>query len=347
MASCTHAKPVLGYMITKGDTFMIRSWLARHASVFEKLGVLDGSSIGSEDAAWIQNSCTPYPNVVYGHESAFNLTRINDQTTREAAFTLLGMSKEQLVGRWLFSVHPDEFWLQDPRELAARMDAETPSSNVLVPLILMAWPDTGDATTILKHAHTEHGHETFPVIHGIRHLDPVYKWYENRAVKWQQNTAWGANMGRHIPFHGQIDSRNGDKRSKRFAFFVHFKLHDFSANGTSLSRGRLAFSKSGFNTGMFRNKKHGHYWTNMTETVEEAWFGYYIKSGRKSAVLQDYLKALCSRILVNHSDTAPCAVDWDEESSFPLVPGRCSAKEWPGAQAEAARDARCEHGFRC
>ena len=63
------AVPLLGVMVTVGDVWVIRSWLNRHAWMFEEIGILDGSQPGSRDAEFMRHECGQFPHVRYGLEA--------------------------------------------------------------------------------------------------------------------------------------------------------------------------------------------------------------------------------------------------------------------------------------
>lgn len=100
-------KPRLfGLMITRNDMPIIDRWIARHAVLFEKIAVVDGSD-GDETA----NYCRRVENVLYCRDPEPPIT---DQTLRATGWALLDGLVRQ--GDWVMLCHPDEFYIHDPRE---------------------------------------------------------------------------------------------------------------------------------------------------------------------------------------------------------------------------------------
>ena len=138
------ARSILGLMVTRGSRFVIRSWLDRHVAMFEYLAVLDGST-NSMDADTTRRHCERYRNVLYANERDANLTSATDQTTRAAATRLLlrALGSDDttvLEGRWIFLAHPDEYYVQDMRELATLVGNRDPHATVVLFDILYALP---------------------------------------------------------------------------------------------------------------------------------------------------------------------------------------------------------------
>jgi hypothetical protein len=99
-------KPRLfGVMITRNDMPILGRWMARHAALFDKLAVVDGS-----DDDTTKKICEGLGNVLHRRDPAPPIT---DQTLRAAGWALMdGIARR---GDWIMLCHPDEFYIHDPR----------------------------------------------------------------------------------------------------------------------------------------------------------------------------------------------------------------------------------------
>ena len=166
------AIPLLGIMVSRGSRWVIHSWLRRHAAMFEKLAVLEGSPAGSVDAAWAEQQCASYTNVVFSLEENANMSAPpTDQTTRAAAMQLLGLGEKELIGRWILNCHPDEFWLLDVRVLAAHVAMRDPQASCV--LVGAAYPiPTRSEFEAIESRHSEaDGHRSFEPIDALGFVD--------------------------------------------------------------------------------------------------------------------------------------------------------------------------------
>ena len=159
-------------MVSRGSRWVIHSWLRRHAAMFEKLAVLDGSPAGSVDAEWAAAECARYTNVVFSLEAHANLSvPATDQSTRGAAMQLLGLREEELAGRWILNAHPDEFWLLDVRALAAHVALRDPLATCVLIGAAYVLPTRSEFGAIAsRHAGAE-GHTTFEPIEELGFVD--------------------------------------------------------------------------------------------------------------------------------------------------------------------------------
>jgi len=129
---------LLGVMASRGDAWMIRSWLRRHSPLFRMLAVLDGSPQGSEEAAYMAEVCASYPNVKYGHEADFlspadraRKDTLVDAEARHGATKLLlnafGLTNfDCLDGEWIVVAHPDEWHVKTCASWSATFSARIP-----------------------------------------------------------------------------------------------------------------------------------------------------------------------------------------------------------------------------
>ncbi|MFW2831180.1 hypothetical protein [Sphingomonas sp. ID0503] len=100
---------MFGLLITRDDDMLVRQWFARHAPLFEKLAVLDGSR-----GPLTREVALGYPNVLYARDPEG--VPINDQTLRAACYALL--TPFVRPGEWVTICHIDEFFYHDPARIA-------------------------------------------------------------------------------------------------------------------------------------------------------------------------------------------------------------------------------------
>lgn len=229
---------MLGIMVVRDARWLLRSYLRRHAAIFELLAVLDGST-DPGDMEWTARLCASYRNILYGHERDANLTVPTDQTTRAAATQLLlrGLSARQgddaaLLERWVLLAHPDEFFVQDPRDLVAEVARRDPLASTVLFDIVYVLPTPEERGALLAHAgNRTHGVDAFEPIDHLQSCDATYAYREPRLIKWTRGTRWGRRHGLTTP---QVHPGHRvwpvarDVAQRRSPFYVHFKIHSFN-----------------------------------------------------------------------------------------------------------------------
>ena len=323
---------VLGIMVTRGSRWVLRSYLWRHAAMFELLAVLDGSKPGSADAQWAAQQCARYPNVRYATEREANLTGpATDQTTRAAATRLLLQSlgttrgpadTSVLEGHWIFLAHPDEFFVQDVRVLVAIVAARDPLATVVLFDILYAMPTPEERSDIVaQHGNNTPGADSFEPIERLAHCDAAFRFREPRLFRWTAGTRWGVRHGLTTP---QVHPGHRQWPVAREValghspFYVHFKVHDFDDGAFTLrsdgARGAawVAFRSSGFATGLAPHRAHGKLQLSGSDDAAAQVFGYYARAGRAASPLRGELRKRC---------TAPgvlprCSLPWRAAARF-------------------------------
>ena len=135
---------LLGILASLGDTWMVADWLWRHAALFERLVVVDGSS-GSRHAM-VQELCAQYANIVVLKQTNVELS--TDQRARGQAMTVIGKPR----GRWIMLAHTDEFWLQDPRHLVSLIQATEPNTTVILAAPIYVIPTSEEWRAISRGA---------------------------------------------------------------------------------------------------------------------------------------------------------------------------------------------------
>lgn len=340
--------PILGIMVTRGGRWVIHSWLHRHAAMFERLAVLDGSLPGSIDALWTAQSCARYTNVQYRLEAdVANLSLPStDQTARAAAMELLYDPTDarsldaQLEGRWILNAHPDEYWLQDVRGLVAHVGVRDPLATCVLFGAAYVIPTRAefDAISTRYGGDANGGHANFEPYANLKHADAGYKFKEPRLWKFVTGTRWGVRHSITTPeFHPRhrtwptardVIMGNGSP------FFVHFKIHDFSADAFALAtgcgggvrcshaekRGRqskkrddqawIAFNRSGFATGLAPHHTHGKLSVDPRRSARETVLSYYELSGRPPVPLDEEIQQRCRRLVPR------CTVAWNAQARF-------------------------------
>ena len=316
------ARSILGLMVTRGSRFVIRSWLDRHVAMFEYLAVLDGST-NSMDADTTRRHCERYRNVLYANERDANLTSApTDQTTRAAATRLLlrALGSDDttvLEGRWIFLAHPDEYYVQDVRELATLVGNRDPHATVVLFDILYALPTPEEREAILAH-NSSTAVEAFEPIAFMRHCDAAYAFREPRLFKWTRGTRWGKRHSlstpeRH-PGHRQWPTAR-EAAMRHTPFYVHFKAHDFSPDAFALMPSQqsgggswIAFRNSGFATGIAPHRTHGDLSYDKHAlggaAALDLVFAYYERAGRRPSPLKGEIRKRCAAAAVR------CSVGW-------------------------------------
>ncbi|CAJ1934560.1 unnamed protein product [Cylindrotheca closterium] len=307
---------ILGIMIAgKADVFSIRDWLFRHHRLFDKLVIVDGSK-----SDYIANLAKSHyhQNVVVLKEETLQLTTISDQTLRGPAMTVLGNP----VGSWIMICHADEFWTIDPRRLVMENDKEedqngwtneTQKHNVLRFPVLTASPyesryqmevekikadpkywQEGDFH-ILHASNMTHGYKSSSNL--------VRDYFENRIFRWQDGMAWGTRNGLVVPEHIPLGQKI---RYYRDAFFVHFKLHDFSADGSFKGK-----------SGGFKNSNLR---TGTRDERAEGWMGSFLDVSYPEQVAQfpprNMESALLERCVEFANRRWPCELGWNVNATF-------------------------------
>ena len=193
---------IFGIMLTSSSQWVIRPWLYRHIAIFERLAILDGSEVGSPEAAWTAAQCKLYENCVYANEENVLIDGAKtDQTARDAATrVLLGGAKGQVLeGRWIYIAHPDEFIVQDPRTLVSHVERIDPFANVIEFQIIYSVPTLTERLGIREFQATPNGYQRFEPIISLAFCDAKYVWHEARLFRWETGVSWGQRHALTIP----------------------------------------------------------------------------------------------------------------------------------------------------
>ena len=195
--------PLLGLMTTAGENWMLGDWLHRHATLFVKLVVVD-RAFGA-DHALTRSLCAAYVNTFVIQQKEDD-PGDRGQAVRMLAMQVLGNP----VGSWILLVHPDEWYLMDPRQVAEHVEAIDPRANVVVwqPEWMMPtreewyritrdpekfyvssegrqWSPTGGKPHTPSAASAE-----FHVLNELRTADGNYRMCEERLFRWCQGCEW-------------------------------------------------------------------------------------------------------------------------------------------------------------
>lgn len=351
-SACGHQQVrMLGLMVTRGGRWVIHDWLRRHAALFEKLAVLDGSAAGSIDADWTRRQCALYTNIVYALESNISSTPLTDQTARHLAMQLLvrpggGSADEQLIGKWVLNCHPDEYFVQDPREIIATVAMRDPRATCVLFGAAYVLPTRAEFEAIaMRHSDPSTGHETFSPMLALNFCDAAFTFKEPRLWKYVPGTRWGT---RHSITTPEIHPGHRTWPTARevilglVPFFVHFKVHNFgsedltvvegglpgSANATSSasfarlgkrkrqkekrsqSQSWVAFKNSGFGTGVAPHHTHGSLQVDPSRSAWDTILMYYELAGRPPAPLAPEIRRRCAK------QVPRCKLPWKPEARF-------------------------------
>lgn len=302
---------LLGIMIAgKADVFSISDWLFRHHRLFDKLAIVDGSK-----SNYIEGLAQNYKNVAVLKEENFNLTIISDQTLRAPAMTVLGNP----IGSWIMICHADEFWTIDPRRVVMENEREqawTSSRrqfNILRFKVVTASPYESRYKQEIENIKNDpsywqdgrfHIMQVSNMSHGLKSTSSLVRNYmESRIFKWQDGMAWGTRNSLVVPEHipmGQKIRYYGD------AFFVHFKLHDFSPDGGYEG-----------DSGSFKNS---NLQTRVYDERAEGWMGTFLDISYPEKVVQfpprSIESAVLERCLEFGNRRWPCELGWNVNASF-------------------------------
>ena len=321
---------IFGIMLTSSSQWVIRPWLYRHIAIFERLAILDGSEVGSPEAAWTAAQCKLYENCVYANEENVLIDGAKtDQTARDAATrVLLGGAKVQVLeGRWIYIAHPDEFIVQDPRTLVSHVERIDPFANVIEFQIIYSVPTLTERLGIREFQATPNGYQRFEPIISLAFCDAKYVWHEARLFRWETGVSWGQRHALTIP---QSAPKQGWKfwpkeahlrrTSRSLApFIVHFKIHDFSPGAfkTALSKfqGRpwIVFNRSGLHTGIgYHPRIKSRFKVNWNESAEDQIFEFYNRTDHNPTAVQSELRTCCK----NTKLEPRCSVEWQPLARF-------------------------------
>lgn len=323
-------------LVGKADLYTVGAWLHRHHALFERLVAIDGT-----ESPAVAQILFRYDNVFRVAEKDLNLTasQISDQTLRGPAMHFLGNP----VGCWILISHPDEFWVLDPREVAARTSYRerwrttwwwklTPwgcctgidqrqTHNVIRLSVLTASPMESDyrgAVKTLEGVGKQLRKEAS--IPDSFHIMTISNWTharnstknkhyeETRFVQWEDGMRWGTRHSLVVPEH----MPNGERRdSQHDAFFVHFKLHDFSP-------GALLEKKRGRTHTQFANSKL----RTGLHVQGDGWHGYFLDVSDPEEVerfpplpLEEGIHDKCNKRWLRRQ-RLKCVLPWNAEASF-------------------------------
>jgi len=308
-------------LVGKADIYAVKDWLYRHAQIFEKLVIIDGSS-----SPIVEHESSQYDNVYRLPEDTLNLPIINDQTIRAEAMQVLG----DPVGKWIMVVHVDEFWTIDPRQVVAKTGRGT---NAISVGVLTASPlESAYKSAVQKLSADTDGNgddyaEDFHIMN-ICNLVPNYRrqkemlkspefsrevkrlvgrylmqYSEQRFFMWSEGMRWGDKRGQGvIPAHNP----GGYKGQRTPAFYVHFKLHDFSTTALASTNGRISFNNSHLQTGVPDLSSVG--WTGSY--LDESYPDQYDTT--KPRMIEDGLEEFCQ----SSKGRVPCTLPWTVDAQF-------------------------------
>ena len=263
---------LLGIMTTAGELWVLSDWLRRHAALYTKLVVVDGANNAVH--AVTRRLCAAYGNIVLLRQpKEMNAT---DQSLRWLAMSALG----DPVGSWIHLAHPDEFYLIDPRQVAAHAEWADPHANVIlwrpewaVPTEeVWQWLTSREASYFdLRDSdggrwmadgrqQTSSSSREFHIMDQVQHVDGNYRMCEERMFRWCQGCKYlpeshhvvtPAHFPNKRPFGPMGANYQSCIRQELNApWYIHFKVHRFEpAFAAALNQSKI-FSNSGFKTGL-------------------------------------------------------------------------------------------------
>lgn len=291
-------------LVGPADVYTIKDWLQRHVRIFDKLVVIDGSS-----REFVKDEVSKYGNTILLEEETLNLTSITDQTLRKPAMTVLGHP----VGSWIMLCHADEFWTIDPRRFVHENTKRSDKLNLLRVRVLTASPlESAYKREVEKLGinQTDDVLENFHIVdvsnlaHNENGTSDLARrnYFENRFFRWEEGMQWGDRNHLVIP---QYNPQNYTREVFRNAFYVHFKLHDFSLQAFGGDGSR--FANSQLNTGLHNNSEEGWMGTFLDETFPDQLKRFPPRP------IELALHEICTK----EGDLRwPCELPWDMDARF-------------------------------
>jgi hypothetical protein len=288
-------------LVGRADIYTIKDWLHRHVKIFDKLVIVDGSY-----SNFVKDEVSKYNNTILLSEETLNLTNITDQTLRKPAMTVFG----DPVGSWIMLCHADEFWTIDPRRFVYENIQRSERLNLLRMTVLTASPLESEYTKEVQKLdlNKEYLADGFHIIdvsnlaHNKNGTSDLARrnYFENRFFRWEEGMKWGDGNHLVIP---QYNPRNYTREVFRTAFYVHFKLHDFSSSALNGS----AFANSQLQTGLHNNS-------------EEGWMGTFLDESFPDQLKRfppQPIESALYDICTNGGDPRwPCELPWTVDASF-------------------------------
>lgn len=322
------ALQLLGIMATFADSWFLPAWLHRHHALFERLVLVDAST----DPLQLQLSrrvCQQY--TVCRHLQQGTLTSTTDQTVRAIAMQALG----EPVGRWILIAHADEFYVQDPRTVAAEADAMGVNAIDFRPMLAMPTPEEYSAIRARQWhvevaqaadararfspesgepllAHTP-ATVAFEPLKWLQHHVASYTFLEARLFKWGKGMRWGTKHSLVTPEF--FPNKKVDPALT--GFFVHFKVHDFGSGAVlncsydPVKSAALRTGSGGDSCKFARSTWSRIHWENASQGPQS----YYASTNRKPHCVSAGIRAKCSAATQGKA-RLHCAVAWRPGAHF-------------------------------
>jgi len=116
---------IIGIMITMNDIVIGHDWMTKYRSWFDKIYVLDNSDNRAE-ASWMFQS----HDCIYYHQSEYPNIRPKDHPLRKVLYDQAVKDTEGEDNRWFVVCHPDEFYIEDIRQIIELADSH--GDNLIV-----------------------------------------------------------------------------------------------------------------------------------------------------------------------------------------------------------------------
>ena len=304
---------LFGIMATAGELWVLSDWLRRHAALYTKLVVVDGANDAVH--ATTRRLCAAYGNVVLLRQpKEMNVT---DQSVRWLAMSVLG----DPIGSWIHLAHPDEFYLIDPRQVAAHAEWADPLANVILWRPEWAVPteevwqwltsreasyfdlrDSDGGRWMANGSHqTSSSSREFHIMDQVRHVDGNYRMCEERMFRWCQGCKYlpeshhvvtPAHFPNKRPFGPMAANYQACIRQELNApWYIHFKVHRFEpAFAAALNQSKV-FSNGGFKTGLEWSGGVGGYYRQPRRRV-----GHALSITPIAVNVKEFLRKRCNTV---------------------------------------------------
>ena len=219
----TSSIKIFGLMLTRDDMAVLPSWCEKYASLFDKIWVLDGSENQQKET---RDYSRKY-NLEYYHDSDFTFNKKTDHSLRRVIFIKMKeyIKKMEITDNiWVMLIHPDEFYIDNIRDVVNKAIKE--KQPLISYYVLHNMP----------HTNEKEKYKMNPVIENLQyfihnaHSTPT----EQRIFKYSDNLHYDEKTHSKVIPHGITNFRVKFKPA-----YLHYKvipnLNMFNSNGKFLN----------------------------------------------------------------------------------------------------------------
>ena len=227
-------------LITRNDHLIAKAWLEKHAELFDKISVVDGS-----EGNITQELCSNYQNIIYSRDSdvgqEINGNNANQLLRQFALFKLIPFLQ---VGDWVCISHFDEFYYHDPRKIVSAIE---PNADVVIFNVLNFMPHPSEKDKALSE-YSKGSYDPSKVFN--------YYWYRSDDSNYSDKSGSEHRMFKVLPemhwnpgIQDRVVPLNVNSVSSIRPLHKHYKIFNFDLDEYFGNQG--IFSSSCFDTGLF------------------------------------------------------------------------------------------------